>query len=88
MPARRTNGHQLGCCSGCVDEDCVPVQAVWADSSHRVGIGGGVPSEEGDIKFGNVVVSKLHNMHGGVVLYEPSRLLQAGLSGLDYLISR
>jgi nucleoside phosphorylase len=35
-----------------------------------VGIGGGVPSEESDVRLGDVVVSKPHNMHGGVVQYD------------------
>jgi nucleoside phosphorylase len=35
-----------------------------------VGIGGGVPSEEADIRLGDVVVSKPHKLHGGVVQYD------------------
>lgn len=35
-----------------------------------VGIGGGVPSEEADIRLGDVVVSKPHKVHGGVVQYD------------------
>jgi nucleoside phosphorylase len=32
-----------------------------------VGIGGGLPSEEADIRLRDVVVSKLYKTHGGVV---------------------
>lgn len=35
-----------------------------------VGIGGGVPNEENDIRLGDVVVSQPHGQHGGVVQYD------------------
>ena len=35
-----------------------------------VGIGGGVPSAEIDIRLGDVVVSQPHSTHGGVVQYD------------------
>ena len=35
-----------------------------------VGIGGGVPSPESDIRLGDVVVSQPHTQHGGVVQYD------------------
>lgn len=35
-----------------------------------VGIGGGVPSAESDIRFGDVVISQPHLRHGGVVQYD------------------
>ena len=35
-----------------------------------VGIGGGVPSAETDIRLGDVVVSQPHSTHGGVVQYD------------------
>jgi nucleoside phosphorylase len=35
-----------------------------------VGIGGGVPSEEADIRLGDVVISQPHGQHGGVVQYD------------------
>ncbi|KAF2996229.1 hypothetical protein E8E13_003063 [Curvularia kusanoi] len=35
-----------------------------------VGIGGGVPNEESDIRLGDVVVSSPHETHGGVVQYD------------------
>jgi nucleoside phosphorylase len=35
-----------------------------------VGIGGGVPAEDADVRLGDVVVSKPHKVHGGVVQYD------------------
>lgn len=35
-----------------------------------VGIGGGVPNAENDIRLGDVVISHPHNDHGGVVQYD------------------
>ncbi|KZM25138.1 ADP binding [Ascochyta rabiei] len=35
-----------------------------------VGIGGGVPSDEADVRLGDVVVSKPYQTHGGVVQYD------------------
>jgi nucleoside phosphorylase len=32
-----------------------------------VGIGGGMPSEEADIRLGDIVVSKPHKVYSGVV---------------------
>jgi nucleoside phosphorylase len=32
-----------------------------------VGIGGGVPRKDVDIRLGDVVISKPHKIHGGVV---------------------
>ncbi|OCL01375.1 purine and uridine phosphorylase [Glonium stellatum] len=48
-----------------------------------VGIGGGVPSTESDIRLGDVVVSQPHNGHGGVVQYDfgkatPDKFEQTG----------
>ena len=40
-----------------------------------IGIGGGVPSAEADIRLGDVVISRPYKAHGGVV-----QLLQAELS--------
>lgn len=42
-----------------------------------VGIGGGVPSTDADIRLGDVVVSQPHQQHGGVVQYD------FGKTGLD-----
>jgi nucleoside phosphorylase len=44
-----------------------------------VGIGGGVPSEEADIRLGDVVVSKPHKVHGGVVQYDSGKATPSGL---------
>jgi nucleoside phosphorylase len=43
-----------------------------------VGIGGGVPSEEADIRLGDVVISKPHNAHGGVVQYDSGKATPSG----------
>ena len=48
-----------------------------------VGIGGGVPSSDTDIRLGDVVVSQPHNGHGGVVQYDfgkdtPNEFKQTG----------
>jgi nucleoside phosphorylase len=38
--------------------------------SLMVGIGGGVPSDDADIRLGDVVVSQPYKQHGGVVQYD------------------
>jgi nucleoside phosphorylase len=43
-----------------------------------VGIGGGVPSEEADIRLGDVVVSKPHKVHAGVVQYDSGKATPSG----------
>jgi nucleoside phosphorylase len=43
-----------------------------------VGIGGGVPSEVADIRLGDVVVSKPHKVHGGVVQYDSGKATPSG----------
>jgi hypothetical protein len=48
-----------------------------------VGIGGGVPSAESDIRLGDVVISQLHMQHRGVVQYDfgktgPSGFIRTG----------
>ena len=43
-----------------------------------VGIGGGVPSEENDIRLGDVVVSKPGTKSGGVVQYDFGKTVQEG----------
>lgn len=43
-----------------------------------VGIGGGVPNEEADIRLGDVVVSKPTNTHGGVVQFDYGKALNGG----------
>ncbi|KAH0534090.1 hypothetical protein FGG08_007309 [Glutinoglossum americanum] len=39
-----------------------------------VGIGGGVPSAESDIRLGDVVISQPHMQHGGVVQYDSGKI--------------
>jgi nucleoside phosphorylase len=43
-----------------------------------VGIGGGVPSQEADIRLGDVVISKPHKVHGGVVQYDSGKATPSG----------
>jgi nucleoside phosphorylase len=43
-----------------------------------VGIGGGVPSAEADIRLGDVVVSQPHKTHGGVVQYDSRKATPSG----------
>ena len=43
-----------------------------------VGIGGGAPGEEMDIRLGDVVVSKPTGIHGGVVQYDFGKMKQEG----------
>jgi nucleoside phosphorylase len=43
-----------------------------------VGIGSGVPSEEADVRLGDVVVSKPHKTHGGVVQYDTGKATPSG----------
>jgi hypothetical protein len=45
-----------------------------------VGIGGGVPSAEADVRLGDVVVSQPHAMFPGVVQYDAGK---ATLSGFE-----
>lgn len=60
----------------------VAVQMKLAFTSTRfglmVGIGGGVPSEEADIRLGDVVVSKPLKTHGGVVQYDFGKAAPSG----------
>jgi nucleoside phosphorylase len=43
-----------------------------------VGIGGGVPSADADIRLGDVVVSQPHKVHGGVVQYDVGKTTLSG----------
>ncbi|KAF9639966.1 pfs domain-containing protein [Lasiodiplodia theobromae] len=43
-----------------------------------VGIGGGVPSDDNDIRLGDVVVSKPSGEHGGVVQYDMGKFRTSG----------
>ena len=47
-----------------------------------VGIGGGVPSAESDIRLGDIVISQPHLQHGGVVQYD------FGKTGVDGQLTR
>jgi nucleoside phosphorylase len=52
-----------------------------------VGIGGGVPSEEADVRLGDVVVSTPHGTHGGVVQYDSGKTTMAGFERVGSLNS-
>ncbi|KAJ4355061.1 hypothetical protein N0V95_003279 [Ascochyta clinopodiicola] len=43
-----------------------------------VGIGGGVPSAEADVRLGDVVVSQPYKVHGGVVQYDVGKTTPSG----------
>ena len=43
-----------------------------------VGIGGGVPIKQADIRLGDVVVSRPHQTHGGVVQYDFGKATASG----------
>jgi nucleoside phosphorylase len=44
-----------------------------------VGVGGGVPNEEHDVRLGDVVVSQPTETHGGVIQYDLGKTTQEGL---------
>jgi nucleoside phosphorylase len=50
-----------------------------------VGIGGGVPSEEADIRLGDVVISRPHKVHGGVVQYDFGKATPSGFERTGFL---
>jgi nucleoside phosphorylase len=50
-----------------------------------VGIGGGVPSAEVDIRLGDVVVSQPHQGHGGVVQYDIGKTTPSGFGRTGFL---
>jgi len=50
-----------------------------------VGIGGGVPSKEADIRLGDVVVSQPANGHGGVVQYDFGKSTPSGFKRTGFL---
>ncbi|KAF6810081.1 phosphorylase superfamily protein [Colletotrichum musicola] len=45
-----------------------------------VGIGGGVPSAEADVRLGDVVVGHPHSIHGGVVQYDMGKTTPSGFA--------
>lgn len=67
----------------------VAVQMKSAFTSARfglmVGIGGGVPSEEADIRLGDVVVSTPYKTHGGVVQYDSGKATPTGFERTGFL---
>jgi nucleoside phosphorylase len=67
----------------------VAVQMKSAFTSIRfglmVGTGGGVPSVEADIRLGDVVISRPHNMHGGVVQYSFGKATLSGFERTGFL---
>jgi nucleoside phosphorylase len=50
-----------------------------------VGIGGGVPSEEADIRLGDVVVGIPNKVHGGVVQYDFGKATPSGFQRTGFL---
>ncbi|KAG9196777.1 hypothetical protein G6514_004687, partial [Epicoccum nigrum] len=52
-----------------------------------VGIGGGVPSEEADVRLGDIVVSKPHKTHSGVVQYDSGKATLTGFERVGSLNS-
>jgi len=50
-----------------------------------VGIRGGVPSEEADIRLGDVVVGRPHNEHSGVVQYDSGKATPTGFKRTGFL---
>jgi nucleoside phosphorylase len=50
-----------------------------------VGIGGGVPTAEADIRLGDVVVSQPGKMHGGVVQYDFGKATPSGFERTGFL---
>ena len=52
-----------------------------------VGIGGGVPSAEADIRLGDVVISQPHLGHGGVIQYDFGKAVPSGFQQTGFLNS-
>ena len=70
----------------------VAVQMKSAFTSIRfgliVGIGGGVPTnQEADIRLGDVVVSRLHNLYGRAVQYDLRKTTPSGFGFLSAVTS-
>ncbi|KAH8621577.1 hypothetical protein IG631_23792 [Alternaria alternata] len=69
----------------------VAAEMKWTFSSIRfglmVGIGGGVPSEEADVRLGDVVVSNPYKTHGGVVQYDIGKSTASGFERVGSLNS-
>lgn len=69
--------------TGLVSASSVATQMMSAFRQIRVGlmvgIGGGVPSEDDDIRLGDIVVSHPNNQHGGVVQYDFGKTRSDGI---------
>jgi nucleoside phosphorylase len=50
-----------------------------------IGIGGGVPSEDTDIRLGDVVVGTPHRTHGGVIQYDLGKVIPTGFERTGFL---
>jgi nucleoside phosphorylase len=50
-----------------------------------VGIGGGVPSKDADVRLGDIVVSQPANGHGGVVQYDFGKVTPSGCKRTGFL---
>jgi nucleoside phosphorylase len=50
----------------------------FIDFGLMVGIGGGVPSKDNDVRLGDVVVSKPTGIYGGVVQYDNGKTVSGG----------
>ncbi|KAL5333126.1 nucleoside phosphorylase domain-containing protein [Aspergillus crustosus] len=78
-----TNSYLLGTISGHnVVMVCLPAGGIGTNSNVQyglmVGIGGGVPSSQSDIRLGDVVVSKPVDSHPGVVQYDFGKTMSGG----------
>jgi nucleoside phosphorylase len=50
-----------------------------------VGVGGGVPSKDEDVRLGDVVVSNPNTLHGGMVQYDLGKAMPSGFECTGYL---
>ncbi|PTU23705.1 hypothetical protein P175DRAFT_0519743 [Aspergillus ochraceoroseus IBT 24754] len=50
-----------------------------------VGIGGGIPNAQNDIRLGDIVVSKPEKYHGGVIQYDMGKFTAKGFEPVGYL---
>jgi nucleoside phosphorylase len=75
--------------TGTASAAAVAMQMKSAFTSARfslmVGLGGGVPSEEADIRLGDVVVSKPQAVQGGVVQYDSGKATPSGFKRTGHL---
>src|SRR3954451_15600777 len=66
----------------------VAVEMKWKFKSIRfglmVGVGGGVPSDDADVRLGDVVISQPYKHHGGVVQYDIGKTTPGGLVRTGY----